>query len=200
MIKYGIIGLLSLLLACTLNNSKSESFELSKESAFVQVSGTSPMHDWKMYLKTFDCNAEFIMKGSQVKGIDKVTFKCKAEDLKSDNSLMDNKAYSSLKSGIFPELKFNMTSPVKISLNNNKFRDKLNGNLFIAGKSIAISIPLNGTLDIKNGTTTIDVSGETELKMSDFDISPPAFLMGAQKTGDRVSISFSLQFLQKSGQ
>jgi polyisoprenoid-binding protein YceI len=200
MLRYEIIGTLSLLLACTSTHSKKQPFELSKENAFVMVSGTAPMHDWKMYLKTFDCNADFIMKDSEVKGIDEVTFSCKATDLKSDDPLMDNKAYSALNSGNFPEIKFNMTSPIKLSPDNNKFRDKLNGDLYLAGKSIAVSIPLNGTLDNKNGAAIIDVSGETELKMSDFDITPPSFLMGMLKTGDKVTVSFSLQFSQKPEQ
>ena len=200
MFRYGIIGTLSLLLACTTTHSEKQPFELSKDSAFVMVSGTAPMHDWKMHLKTFDCNADFIMKDSEVKGIDEVTFSCKVTDLTSDDPLMDNKAYSALKSGIFPEIKFNMTSPMKLSPGNNKFSDKLNGDLYIAGKLIAVSIPLNGTLDNKNGAVMIDISGETELKMSDFDITPPSFMMGMLKTGDKVTVSFSLQYRQKTGQ
>jgi len=200
MFKYGMIGALSLLLAGTTFNSKSQSFELSKESASITISGTSTLHDWKMYLETFDCNTNFILKGSILKGIDRVTFNCKVTDLKSDNSLMDKKAYTALKSRTFPEIKFNMISPMEISSDNNKFRNNLKGILFIAGESNAVSIPLNGTLYNKNETNIIDVRGETELKMSDFDISPPAFMMGALKTGDRITVSFVLQFLQKSGQ
>jgi hypothetical protein len=123
-----------------------------------------------------------------------------ATDLISDNSLMDKKAYSALKSKIFPEIKFNMISAMEISSDNNKFRDNLRGNLSIAGKSMPILIPFNGTLSNINGINIIEVNGETELKMSDFDISPPSFMMGALKTGDRITISFSLQFLQKSEQ
>jgi hypothetical protein len=200
MFKYRMIGVLSLLLAGTTFNSKSQSFELSKENASIVISGTSTLHDWKMYLKTFDCTANFIQKGSELKVIDKVTFNCMATDLISDNSLMDKKAYSALKSKIFPEIKFNMISAMEISSDNNKFRDNLRGNLFIAGKSMPILIPFNGTLSNINGINIIEVNGETELKMSDFDISPPSFMMGALKTGDRITISFSLQFLQKSEQ
>jgi polyisoprenoid-binding protein YceI len=82
-------------------------------------------------------------------------------------------------------------------MNNNKFSDNLRGNLFIAGKSRNISIPVSGTINNQSGTNIITISGETELKMSDFDISPPSFLIGAIKTGNIVTCSFSLQFLQK---
>jgi hypothetical protein len=198
MFRYRIIGLISLFLSLTTINSKSQSFVLSKESAPILISGTSTLHDWKMYLKIFDCNANFILKGSLLKGIDAVSFSCKATDLKSDNSLMDRKAYSALKFTAFPEIKFTSTSAIEISPDNNKFRDYLAGNLFIAGKSVPVSIPLTGALSNINGTNKIDVSGEIELKMSDFDITPPTAMLGTLKTGDKVKVSFSFQFLMKS--
>lgn len=198
MFKYGMIGVMSLLLAGTTVNQKNQSFELSKEKTSVLVTGTSTLHNWKMDLKIFDCNANFIMESSRLTSIDKVAFICKTTDLKSYNSLMDKKAYYALKSGIFPEIKFNGISPMEIPVNNNKFTDNLRGNLFIAGKSITVSIPINGTLSSINGINIIAVSGETNLKLSDFNIVPPTAMLGAFKTGDGITVSFSLQFIQKS--
>lgn len=197
MLKYGMIGVMLLFFTGTTNNSSKQPFELSKESASVLISGTSSLHDWKMSLKIFDCNANFIVEGSRLRGIDDVTFNCKATDLKSDNSLMDKKAYAALKSGTFPEIKFNMVSVMEISPDNNKFISSIRGKLFIAGKSIPVSIPLNGSLSNINGFNIIDVSGGTELKLSDFDITPPTAMMGVLKTGDRITVSFSIQFQQK---
>ena len=197
MLKNGIIGVFSLFLACTAANSKKESFELARENASIEVTGTSPIHGWKMHLNTFSCNADFIMEGSVVAGIDKVTFNCKATDLKSDNSLMNSKAYFALKSSEFPEIKFNMRSPVTISLANNAFSTDMKGDLFIAGESISLIIPLSGTIENRNGTNIIDINGKTDLKMSDFNIDPPTFLIAAIKAGNEVSVSFSMRFLQR---
>jgi hypothetical protein len=198
MFKYGMIGVISLLLAGTTVNQKSQSFELSKEKTSVLVTGTSTLHNWKMDLKIFDCNANFIMKNSRLTSIDKVAFICKTTDLKSDYSLMDKKTYSALKSGTFPEIKFNGISSMEIPAYNNKFTDNLRGNLFIAGKSITVSIPINGTLSSINGINIIDISGETDLKLSDFNIVPPTAMLGALKTGNGITVSFSMQFIQKS--
>lgn len=110
---------------------------------------------------------------------------------------MDRKAYSALKSKTFPEIKFNMTSTIEISSTSNQFTENLKGNLSLAGKSVAVAIPVTGKLYDINGIKTIEVQGKTELKMSNFNISPPTFMMGALKTGDKVTISFSLRFLQK---
>jgi polyisoprenoid-binding protein YceI len=84
-----------------------------------------------------------------------------------------------------------------ISTDNNKFRNNLIGNLFAAGKSIPVSIPLDGVLSNINGNKRIDVSGEINLSMSDFNIVPPTAILGTLKTGDRITVSFTLQFLQK---
>lgn len=197
MFKYGLIGILSLFWTGTTISSKNQSFELSKDSTSFQIMGTSNLHDWKMNLGIFDCTANFFLSGSQLKGIDEVSFNCKSTDLKSDNSLMDRKAYSALKSKTFPEIKFNMTSTIEISSTSNQFTENLKGNLSLAGKSVAVAIPVTGKLYDINGIKTIEVQGKTELKMSNFNISPPTFMMGALKTGDKVTISFSLRFLQK---
>jgi hypothetical protein len=198
MFKYGMIAAVSLLLAGPTVNQKNQPFEILKDKASFLVTGTSTLHDWKMDLNIFDCNANFIVEGSRLTSIDQVAFKCKAADLKSDNSLMDKKAYAALKSNFFPEIKFNGISPLEISADNNKFADNLKGNLFIAGKSIPVSIPINGTFSSVNGNNIIEVSGETDLKLSNFNIVPPTAMLGALKTGDGIKVSFSLQFTQKS--
>ncbi|MCE5347087.1 MAG: YceI family protein [Bacteroidales bacterium] len=197
MIKYGLIGILLLFWPETIQCSKEQSFELVTNSASIQVTGTSNLHDWNMNLKIFDCTANFILSGSGIKGIDEVTFKCKVTDLKSDNSLMDKKAHSALKSRTFPEINFNMTSAITTSSNTGQFNETLKGNLSVAGKSVAVSIPVICRLYDSNGIKIIDVQGKTELEMSSFDISPPVFMMGALKTGDKVTVSFSLQFKQE---
>ncbi len=197
MFKYGIIGILLLLLPGSIPDSENRSFELSRNNSTILITGTSTLHNWKMDLKVFDVSARFILDGYRLRGIDDVTFRCKSEDLKSDYSLMDKKAYFALKSDTFPEIKFRMTSPMDISTDNDKFSDILKGTLYIAGQSKSVSIPFNGTLHSKNGTYMIDVSGQTELKMSDFDISPPVFMMGVLKTGDMITITLSIQLLHR---
>ena len=199
MFKYRTIGGLTLLLAAITISLKGQSFELSKENASIVISGTSTLHDWKMSVRIFDCNADFTLMGSRLNGIDNITFSCKATDLKSESSLMDKKAYSAMKSREFPEIKFNSISSVEISPDNDKFRDSLRGNLSIAGKSMPVSIPFNGSLSNINGIGIIEVSGKTELNMSDFEISPPVLMLGTLKTGDKITILFSLQFQQKAG-
>ncbi|MGA1977870.1 MAG: YceI family protein [Bacteroidales bacterium] len=178
--------------------SRGQSFQLSRDSAFVRVNGSSTLHDWKMDLKEFDCMAGFVMDGMHIKSLEKVEFKCKATDLKSESSLMDKKAYSALKTNVFPDIIFRMTSLTGVTSGNRKFSGSIKGDLSIAGKTNTVSIPLSGTLSGMNGINKIDIYGEVRLKMSDFDISAPVLMMGALKTGDEITVSFSLQFFEKS--
>lgn len=198
MIKLIILRILLVSLTGINSGSEKQSFELTKNNASILISGTSNLHDWKMHLKTFDCNADFVIEESNIEIIDNVTFSCNAEDLKSDNTLMDKKAYSALKSKSFPQMRFDMTSPLKVNPDNNKFSANLKGNLNIAGKSSTVSIPVNGIIINQNGNNIINVNGDLVLKMSDFEISPPVFMMGVLKTGDSVNVSFTMQFSQKS--
>lgn len=199
MIKFGIFGML-LLLAGGNTDFNKQSFNLSKDNASIMIGGTSTLHDWTMHLKTFDCNANFVIEGSHLESIDKATFNCKTTDLESESSLMDKKARSALKSDSFPEIRFVLTSPLEVNSINNKFSGRLEGNLFIAGKSEAVPVPVNGSLLIQNGTNIVKVDGELKLKMSDFNITPPVFMMGALKTGDAITISFSMQFFENPKQ
>lgn len=200
MLKYGLIGAMLLFLTGACNNPSKQLFEFSKESASVVISGTSTLHDWKMSLKVFDCNAKFSVEGSRVKGINDVTFRCRTEDLKSDNSLMDKTAYAALKSATFPEIKFNMISGMEISSDSNNFVSSIKGKLSIAGKSFPVSVPFEGSLSDNNGINIIEVRGGTGLKLSDFDITPPVAMMGIIKTGDNITVSFSIKFRQKEEQ
>jgi polyisoprenoid-binding protein YceI len=197
MFKYIIIGIVSMLYADAFNNSENGSFELEKNNASVLINGTSTLHNWTMQLRTFDCSADFLIVGSVLRNIDRVTFTCNATDLTSNKSLMDRRAYSALKSATYPEISFNMTSPIENTSGNNKFRDNLRGNLLVAGKSVEVSIPVEGALYNENGHYIIQIKGKTDLKMSDFHISPPAFALGGLETGDIITLTFSLQFLQK---
>jgi len=155
MLKHSLIIILPLLYAGTITNSESQSFELDRDNASIVINGTSTLHKWDMHLKTFDCNAEFLMEGSRLRSINNVTFSCNTTDLTSDNSLMDRKAYVAMNSPAFPEINFKMTSAIEISMDNNKFTNSLIGNLFVAGKSVALSIPVEGTVFNENECSTI---------------------------------------------
>lgn len=187
-----------LLLSLQTVESGGQVFELSKKGSSVSISGTSTLHNWKMVLKNFDCTADFVLENSRLKSVDNAAFNCKVTDLKSESSLMDKKAYSALRSDIYPDIMYNMIESSEADRDNNLLQENFKGLLSIAGTSRNISLPVTISVSGSGTETGIDVKGEAELKMTDFDISPPVLMLGTLKTGDKVKVSFSLLFVRKS--
>jgi polyisoprenoid-binding protein YceI len=168
-----------------------QNYELSKNGTTIIIKGTSSLHNWEMDVRAFTSEIKVDHEGSTA-DIYNVSFVCRATDLKSESSLMDKKAYDALKAKNFPEIKFESTSKAGIVIKDNKFSGNLNGRLIIAGKTEQVTIPFSGFID---GNNVISISAETDLLMSSFNIAPPTAMLGALKTGDKISVLLSLQYV-----
>jgi|WetSurMetagenome_2_1015567.scaffolds.fasta_scaffold49730_2 hypothetical protein len=197
MLKSLKIRILILILTVPVLNLEGQSFAMVRDSSAIRIAGTSNLHEWKMDLRNFDCTASFDLDGHGLAGITSATFKGNSNDLRSDNSMMDRKAHEALKSKTDPAISFTLSWPVKISAEGQDFKTDVTGDLVIAGKSNKFTIPVSGSLRNINGKERIDVIGSTRVSMKSFSISPPTFMMGALKTGDVVTVSFSIQFEEK---
>jgi len=185
----------SLVLAALSLLSAGQTFELSNTGAAVVIKGTSSLHDWEMDLKVINSAFHIHQEGATIDGLENVTFSCKAKDIKSESSLMDGKAYDALKADKYPEIKFSGISTSGLVADGKKITGNLKGKLNVAGSTQDITIPFNGTfIDSK----TININATADLLMSSFNITPPTAMLGTLKTGDKISVSFSMQFVQKS--
>ena len=175
-------------------NLNGQSFSISGKESKMHVKGTSSLHDWVMEMANMDCKVNLILEGSRLKDIGEIKFSGKAKELKSESNLMDKKAYSALQSDKFPEIKFIKTSLSGLISDNNKFSGKLEGDLSVAGETRRVNFPFSGTM---RSNKAIDINGEIELKMSQFKIDPPTAMLGTLKTGDVISVSFSILLLNE---
>jgi polyisoprenoid-binding protein YceI len=73
----------------------------------------------------------------------------------------------------------------------NNYLIKAHGNLTIAGVTIAVKMDVYCRV---NNDSTITCTGSEKLKMSDYKIHPPSFMMGAMKTGDAITLDFILVY------
>ena len=185
-----------LLLALTIFplTSEGQTFNILKTDALVVIKGTSSLHDWEMNLTVINSVFTAKVEGSMVKNIENASFSCKTIDIKSESNLMDSKAYSALKADEFPEIKFNSLSAEGLVSENKMFKGSLKGILNVAGVARDIVIPFNGNF---TDSDTLDIRGEVDMKMSTYNISPPKAMLGALKTGDKVTVAFSLRFVQE---
>jgi hypothetical protein len=169
--------------------SNGQTFTISDEGNEVLIKGTSNLHDWQMVVTETSCRADFIIEGDQLKGITSVDFSCNPDDIQSDHDLMDKKTQAALKADKFPEIRFSLLSDNELTSVSGKYRGNLKGKLFIAGVAREVIVPFTATLKNNN---TVNVTGSFDLNMSDFNITPPVALLGTLKTGDKVSVFYSL--------
>jgi YceI-like domain len=167
---------------------------LSAGDADIKVLGTSNLHDWTMEAKDVVCSANFVFlpgENTQPKSLTDLNLSVAVHNLKSGKSSMDSKAYSALKADKFNSIAFVLTSATIVPSSKNQFQVKASGNLSIAGMTKPVSMEVNGVV---NPDGTITCTGSEKVKMTDYQIKPPVFMLGALKTGDELTINFSVIF------
>jgi len=168
-------------------------FTLGDQTAFksvagshIVVKGTSNLHDWSMTATNLTCEGTFTLKDDQLQDITALTFTLPVQSLKSKEDLMNTRAYKALKAEQFNKVTFKLSDATVLP---QQKVIKANGNLSIAGVTKQVSLQTNYTV---NGNE-LNCKGTKVIKMSDFNIKAPSFMMGALKTGDEVSIEIALK-------
>lgn len=141
----------------------------------VTVSGTSTFHDWNM--TTTQMIAQEVERDGDK--LTKLIVVFDAETLKSKEKKMDTIAHKALKTDKFSTIKFEL-------LEHNVTDGTLKGIFTIAGKSQELTTK-------PSELTNEEIKGEIKVKMTDFDVAPPTFMFGAMKTGDEITVSYSVK-------
>jgi polyisoprenoid-binding protein YceI len=166
-------------------------YNLDRYNSIFTIKGTSSLHDWEMVSKSFDGNITIERIDAENFKIKDISISLKVTTLDSENRIMNNKTYDALKNDKHPNIKYKFNSVKNLkSIENNQFEAMLNGNLSIAGVTKSVDILL--TLDMTDKKIT--VKGEKPMKMSDFDVEPPKALLGTIKTGNDITIEFTLNY------
>ena len=160
-------------------------------TADVKVLGTSNVHDWSMEDKNVNCTATFMYAGkaSMPTKLTVFTFSFPVHSLKSGKSGMDSKAYDAMKAKNGGNIVFTASSSTLTPGKGSQFSVVSNGTLTIAGavKTIALTAACQ-----VNADGSIACTGTDKLKMSDYGIKPPTYMLGALKTGDALTIDFTM--------
>jgi len=164
----------------------------SKEN-LVKVSGKSNVHDWTMNAENPVAEADFgpLNADNVPKSLTALSFSVNAKSLKSEHSSMDTRTYKVIKADAFPKISFKLSSAVISPVSKGKFTVKAVGTLTIAGVAKTINMQVNGSV---NADHSITCTGIQKLKLTDYSIQPPSFMLGAMKVGDELSIAFNLNF------
>ena len=172
------------------NLSIAQQFNLNNQESTLNVLGTSSLHDWE--ITTESQNGKIVFKDMNTSDIEKLDISVKAESLKSGKNGMDKNTYKALKTDDFETIDFQL-----IKLDNvvkkaeGKFTVKTTGDLTVSGVKKRIS--LNFEIDTSSAKSII-LTGEKNIKMTDFNIEPPKALFGTITTGDEITIKFKSIF------
>lgn len=169
-------------------------YTVNLQKSDLKVNGTSTLHDWSMDGEFFVCTLKALNSKDKLV-IQKVNFSCNSTSLKSENSIMDKKAWDALKSKDFKTIVFESTDMVELVLKSNKLEGKLIGDLTLSGEKRKITVQFTGELEESGNLKFI---GEAKVKMSEFGIAAPTALMGSIKTGDEIKIVYNLYFTSTS--
>jgi len=160
----------------------------------MKLSGTSTLHNWTMDAKTFSGDADFGFTAgnvNQINALKSLTFSLVVNNLKSGETGMDKNAYKALKNGQYKDIDYKLLSAVVSPEKDNKFLIKTKGNLSIAGvtKEVAMDVSC-----VVNKDATITCKGSDKLEMTDYKVKPPTFMLGAMKTGDAITLNYTLVY------
>ena len=158
----------------------------------IKVSGTSNLHNWSMEAKDLSSSATFTFgtaAGSLPKSLTAFELTIPVHNLKSGESSMDSRAYTAMKADKFATITYASASSVILPGENGQFQIRSSGDLTIAGVTQPMVVTVNCH---DNPDGSIACSGSQQIKMTDFKIKPPSFMLGALKTGDALTINFSL--------
>ncbi|MBK5285371.1 MAG: YceI family protein [Bacteroidia bacterium] len=170
----------------------------SKEND-MKLSGTSTIHDWVMEAKTFTGEAQFVLKPgteNQLISITDLAFSLVVTNLKSDKKKLDMNAYEALKATQHKNIFYTLISAKVSPGGENKYLITTEGNLNIAGFRKEVTMNVYGVVN-KDGTITC--TGTYKLKMTDYQVTPPSFMLGAMKAGDDLILDFTLVYKKQPG-
>ena len=192
--------LLSTIMSFSLNKEVSDKKITSNNIAAAQtvsvlIKGTSTLHDWQM--KSNKGRVEILLglgDNAKLLGLSALKFSMEAESLKSDKTMMDKNAYKALKTSSSKNISFVLSSAAISQVNETTYQIKAIGNLTVAGTTRETDVVAN--LKYSAADKSFTVTGTKKLKMTEYNVEPPSFMMGAVKTGDEITIAFQTKITQ----
>jgi polyisoprenoid-binding protein YceI len=156
----------------------------------ISISGTSTLHKWDMASEKANCEISFNFDGANITGLSSLVFTVQAETLKSDNKGLDKNAYKALNVGKHPEISFSSNFANIRSNGPNSYVISAKGKLTISG--VSKEVWLAGISTVNPADMSIQTVGSAKIKMSEYSVEPPSFMFGAMKTGDEITVKFTV--------
>lgn len=162
------------------------------KDASIKVLGKSNVHDWALTSAAIESQGEFKVDGDdQLRGLSSFTLSLNAKSLKSEHESMDNRTYKTMKADQYPKVTYKLSSATVTPAQKGKYTIKATGELSIAGVTQTIVMTIYA---VTNTDNTITCTGSEALKLTDYKIDPPSFMLGAMKVKNDLTIQFNLTY------
>ncbi len=164
----------------------------------LKLSGTSTLHNWDMNATIFSSKASFDFKqGSttELASLKSLTFLLEVSNLSSGEKGLDKNAYKALNTKQFKNIQYKLTSAIVSSESAGKYLLKTRGDLTIAGVTKEIFMDVHCVM---NADGSITCTGSDIIKMTDYQVKPPTFMLGAMKTGDTLTLDFTMVYKKQA--
>ncbi len=161
------------------------------KDATIKVLGSSNIHDWTMASSAMESRGEFKFDDGSFRSLSEFSFSIDAKSLKSEHESMDNRTYKTIKADQYPTISYKLNSAVITLLQKNKYMIKATGDLTIAGTTQTVVLNVTAVVNPDN---TITCTGSQKIKLTDYKIQPPSFMLGAMKVTNDLTIQFNLLY------
>ena len=181
-------------------------FEVDVSASTMTISGTSTMHDWTCEVETMDGILEAELPGDYAAGVPSIhqaVIEIPVEAIECGKGRMNRNLRGALKADDHPRIVFQLTAAeitqaamTPVEGEEDSWLDvKAAGTLVVAGTMQEVTLDLQGRV-LDDGRMRF--VGETPLLMTDYQVDPPSFMLGAVKTGDEVMIAFDIVAVPQS--
>lgn len=161
------------------------------DASVIKVLGSSNVHDWVMKSSTMESQGNFKFEGDVLHSLTAFSFSVEAKSLKSEHESMDTRTYKSMKADKYPKVIYKLNSAVITQEQKNKYLVKTTGDLTIAGVTQTIIMDITAVV---GADKSITCTGSEKLKLTDYKIDPPSFMLGAMKVKNDLTIQFNLLY------
>jgi polyisoprenoid-binding protein YceI len=158
----------------------------------ISIKGTSSLHDWEMKSGEGKCEVVFAMgANNKLTDVSALNFTIPAKSLKSGHSMMDNNTYKALNASAFTNIGFVLSSATVTPVDALNYQIKCVGKLTIAGQTRETELQATGK--VNPADNSLIITGTKKMKMTEYNVKPPTVMMGTIKTGNDISITYSMK-------
>ncbi|MDZ7776563.1 MAG: YceI family protein [Bacteroidales bacterium] len=163
---------------------------MDNRASSIEIEGTSTLHDWVVVAEMAEGFATW-QNSEATKAIKAGRLQVAVDALNSGKSSMDKVMKKALQESDHPKIVFTYSETITfVPIDSRNFHLRVSGDLTIAGETRQIQLDMKGS----SREGHLKLEGEKALKMSDFNIEAPSAMFGTIKSGDKITVNFSVIF------